>query len=29
MCELADVEAVIALIVALAGRITKETSFIR
>jgi endoglucanase len=29
MCELADVEAVIALIVALARRITKETSFIR
>ena len=29
MCELADVEAVIALIAALAGRITKETSFLR
>jgi endoglucanase len=29
MCDLADVEAVIALIVALAARITKETSFLR
>jgi putative aminopeptidase FrvX len=29
MCELADVEAVIALIAALAGRITNETSFVR
>ena len=29
MCDLADVEAIIALIVALAGRITTETSFLR
>jgi hypothetical protein len=29
MCDLADVEAVIALIVALAGRVTNETSFLR
>jgi endoglucanase len=29
LCDLADVEAVIALIVALAKRVTKETSFVR
>lgn len=29
MCDLADVEAIISLIVALAGRVTKETSFLR
>jgi endoglucanase len=29
VCDLADVEAVIALIVALAGRVTSETSFVR
>ena len=29
VCDLADVEAIVALIVALAGRITNETSFVR
>jgi endoglucanase len=29
LCDLADVEAIIALIVALAARVTKETSFLR
>jgi endoglucanase len=29
MCDLADVEAIISLIVALARRVTKETSFLR
>jgi putative aminopeptidase FrvX len=29
VCDLADVEAIIALIVALAGRVTTETSFVR